>query len=552
MASGGAEGESCDLETGSDNAVDMSENMSNMNAPVYGETVSRQQYEGLAGQVASYQLILERFDKEMKEERERAKAEREDLLSEIEELKREKEMGPFTVVKNNNKRVRSPVQQAAMPGLSTQNRFEPISSKRLKGQQNVTVDDYDTDEDEEIIEATRAREAANGEGPSQTVTRNVPKKAAITTTTTTAQPAAAVTKKHSPDFIVRNLPAPAFERAMREKNVKVMVKPLPKGEQKMICEFENRGTVLEWLKENNVRGTTSTCRHERIGCALVKGISADYTEEEVKTELEQGINFQLKSVKRFKEPSEGERPFNWWVVTTENMDQIEEVKKQKWFYGCFQLRWEKYVATRAPRCFNCQQYRHLAKNCFRATRCANCKTEHETKRCLKKKPTNNMQPAELRTYYCVPCGTRGHFAGWARCPTFLRETESFRQKMQKQQDRNDDYTERKKQPQRRPNPEDFVVNEKRGGRKGPAPAPTTGRPVWIQQGEEQYNNQEQVSYDDVGDSWGDMDDEVRRLFGMDPMELMKKIRNFKGQTRNLNDSQKARAYLNFYSSLCPN
>lgn len=272
MACGGGDLIIQNLDTGDDNACDMSEDVSNMYAPVSGDTVTKQQYDGLAGQLASYQLILAKFEKELKDEHARSRAEREDLLSEIEELKRERELGPFTVVKAN-KRVRSPVQLSAAPGLSTSNRYEPISNKRQKGQPEV--DDYNTDEDEEIIEAARNR-ATTSDG-SATQAAVVPKRTATTATVsggtgpTAATSAAQNVKRHSPDFIIKNLPAPAFERAMREKNVKVMSKPLPRGEQKLICEFENRGVVLDWLKTNKVGGTTSTCKHERVGCAIAKG-----------------------------------------------------------------------------------------------------------------------------------------------------------------------------------------------------------------------------------------------------------------------------------------
>lgn len=163
-----------------------------------------------------------------------------------------------------------------------------------------------------------------------------------------------------------------------------------------------------------------------------------------------------------------------------------------------------------------------------------------------------MQPNELRRYYCVPCGTRGHYAGWAHCPTYLKETENFKLKQEKQQQRIDDYKERKNGHQWQLNQQDFEVSNPRERRKGPAPALTTGRerPIWVHRDDDEQDNQEQVR-DSTENPWEMMNIEIRRIFGTDPMKLMSKIRNFIAQTRNMDDQDKAGAYFNFYASLCP-
>lgn len=92
--------------------------------------------------------------------------------------------------------------------------------------------------------------------------------------------------------------------------------------------------------------------------------------------LESLVDFKITKVRRFAEPKEGMKPFHWWVVTTENREQILELKKIKFFTNSCPIKWEPYVSKRSPRCYNCQEHKHLAKNCFKKERCTRCKTTH--------------------------------------------------------------------------------------------------------------------------------------------------------------------------------
>lgn len=217
-----------------------------------------------------------------------------------------------------------------------------------------------TDDEEEAAGAARpiaqAAKTTNATAPKRH-TGATPNTAAKTT----IKPSNMDPKKalHSPDFIVKDLPGPAFKKAMRNQNVNVMAKILPDGQQKLTCEYENRDKVKSWLTENKVYGTKSTCNHERIGSIIAKGIHVGYSEEEVTQFLEEHVDFKVKKVCRFQEAVEGRRPFHWWIITTHNREQI------KWFMKTYQIKWENYESKRSPRCFNCQQYRHLSNNCFR-------------------------------------------------------------------------------------------------------------------------------------------------------------------------------------------
>lgn len=106
-------------------------------------------------------------------------------------------------------------------------------------------------------------------------------------------------KLDSPDYIVNKLPHPIFEKAMKAIGVQHDIKIKQNGKIHIKCNYESRPAVNKWLRENKVEGTTSTCNHERIGAAVVKGIHVDYTPEEVKEYLEELVDFKIDKVRRF-------------------------------------------------------------------------------------------------------------------------------------------------------------------------------------------------------------------------------------------------------------
>lgn len=78
----------------------------------------------------------------------------------------------------------------------------------------------------------------------------------------TPKPAIKEKTLDSPDFILDNLVAPKFERAMKELNVNYDAKIVRSGKQHVKCKYEDRAKVRAWCTANNVQGITSTCSHE--------------------------------------------------------------------------------------------------------------------------------------------------------------------------------------------------------------------------------------------------------------------------------------------------
>lgn len=373
-------------------------------------------------------------------------------------------------------------------------------------------------------------------------------------------------KLHSPDFHVSDLSVPKFEKEMQARNVQFTAKVLPNGSQRVRCNYEDRQQVREYMETNNVHGTTSTCNHERVGAAVVKGIHIDFEPEEVLNYLESHVDFKIAKVRRFQEKKDGVRPFHWWVVTTDTREQVLQLKNIRLFNNRYPISWEPYVSKRCPRCFRCQAYKHLARNCFKKWRCSKCKDNHEGNPCPLPDPTPDMSPSRMKKYFCHPCADAkqdnkgvGHWAGWALCPVKLALDDEYKTAHDQRtgKSKNDSSALRTMSPramQQIPTQEDFNINTRKGLRGVPAPImiTQTEKPNWgpapaPANRESAYQQQTGVSARNIGGAWADINRDTFDLFGMDADAMIDQVTSFVEYKNTLKTAaEMKKAYLGFY------
>lgn len=96
---------------------------------------------------------------------------------------------------------------------------------------------------------------------------------------------------------------------------------MPNGNQKVRCEYGDRGSVEAAIKKYSEGESTSTSNDERIGVSLVKGIHAEYEPKEILEQLEEKVDFKIKNIRRFQRKiGKGDKKLHWWVVTTETRE----------------------------------------------------------------------------------------------------------------------------------------------------------------------------------------------------------------------------------------
>lgn len=290
----------------------------------------------------------------------------------------------------------------------------------------------------------------------------------------------------------------------------------------------------QWLMKHGKGGSTGTCNDQRKGVSVVKGIHPEYTPEEVKQWMEEYVNFQILHVRHFeKEPKASSRTGSWWVITTDTKEQALTLKRTIKTFGSLRspIYWEQYESNRTTRCFRCQKYRHLSKNCLFPPRCALCAKKHLTDDCTLTFPIKGQQHDSI--YKCVNCDNKGHWAGSQECPLFLREANIAAARMAerrtaagtRQMGGNTGGTagagSQRGAEQRVPRPDEFIrrgKEERRGPQAVTNPVAPAG--AWRNKGEPEGNN---------GNLWDEINKGAEQLFGRTTASLMDECIRFKGE-----------------------
>ena len=530
---------------------------------------STQQLQQMQQAAAAKDLLIERLTKQLETLNNRSALEEEIKHGKRKERSSSEELNPsqkqlrteVPVVPTNNRfealmgleaesEVPSPMAtEERSPVVKAQPATKPVSGVRAKKMMKQD-DPYATCESDQEEEHACEMKISMPEGTNSAkeTTKPTKKDTAPAGAQTTAKPK----PLDSPDFVLENLNVAKFEKEMIARNINIDIKIVQSGKQHVKCANEHREAVRTWCKNNGVQGTTSTCNHERQGASIVKGIHVSYEAEEVQEYLESLVDFKISKIRRFAEPKEGEKPFHWWVVTTENRDQTFELKRIKFFRNSCPIKWEPYVSKRCPRCFNCQEYKHLAKNCFKKERCTRCKTAHPRAECKKPPMTANMSFEERQVYWCHPCQLRGHCADSLNCPTKLRYDEEQAERAMTQRTNNSRQATRQgpvRREQPPPSKEDFIVTSRKEARKVPAPVEAQQQPEWSRPGNSQGNKSVSAPY---VNAWAEIESTSNDLFGRTPAQMLALCEKFVVQTRNLGKHEKMTEYIRFYSYLsCP-
>lgn len=169
-------------------------------------------------------------------------------------------------------------------------------------------------------------------------------------------------------------------------------------------------TTQEKLKEKLFEFHTFTPKDDRIKRLVIKGLSSEYTPEEVEEDLKKlGLDF-LKVQNMYK----AKKTFsNMFLVSFPKTVQLNSVlKTTKFKYICYQkVEWCNYITNNngAVQCFRCQRFGHSASNCNYNQRCVKCTTNHGSDKCPKDENTKVA---------CVNCGGE-HSSNFRGCPNYI-------------------------------------------------------------------------------------------------------------------------------------
>lgn len=174
-------------------------------------------------------------------------------------------------------------------------------------------------------------------------------------------------------------------------------------------------SVKEILINNKIKFYSHTPREDKNRLLVLKNVSADYSENEVKEALLEIAPQFGESLKcnRMNFKDSDSLPFAYFRI------QLPPNAIAKPLTDCKRIlnqtvRWEPFRKHEIFQCHNCQRTGHPSSECEMGYRCVKCEVVHGPGECKRILDENNKDSA-----YCCNCKQKGHVASYRGCP-YLR------------------------------------------------------------------------------------------------------------------------------------
>ena len=166
--------------------------------------------------------------------------------------------------------------------------------------------------------------------------------------------------------------------------------------------------VINELRRRNIEYHTFSGRDERRNTYVIKGLQGGWSSQEVREALAaRGVDvFNVNLMKNVLSPI--------YVISTNKNISLSMLKEKVGVLLYTKVNIEKYANKRQiSQCHRCQEWGHVAANCFLRQACLKCAGAHFTHECIKPRDT----PAR-----CTNC-KGDHPANSVTCPVYLKRLE---------------------------------------------------------------------------------------------------------------------------------
>lgn len=192
-------------------------------------------------------------------------------------------------------------------------------------------------------------------------------------------------------------------------------------------------TIKSLLLELNTPYFTYTPKQDKCQTFLLKGLTHDEEEDNIKQELQhhEGENLKIIKVKKFSTKNSLKNNINLpiFLVQINSDSQSAELVKIKYLNHQV-IKWERIKKKVITQCFRCQRFGHTASNCCLSYRCVKCgNSNHEPGNC----PINTE--SDKKMLYCVQCKSYGHPASYKGCPRHIELINKIKAKKNEKSDK---------------------------------------------------------------------------------------------------------------------
>lgn len=176
--------------------------------------------------------------------------------------------------------------------------------------------------------------------------------------------------------------------------------------------IENHKKITEILIKNNQQYYTYTPKSLRPKTIVLKGISGEFNEQDIKDEIEE-LKLQNTNILKITKMKTSQKNSHRNIFLIQLTHDSELVHIKRVYTLLYQkIRWEHLRKSTIYQCKKCQRLGHANVNCNMPFRCVKCSETHEPGKCTIAEQSNK----ELLK--CANCGKSGHPANYRGCPYY--------------------------------------------------------------------------------------------------------------------------------------
>lgn len=300
-----------------------------------------------------------------------------------------------------------------------------------------------------------------------------------------------------------------------------------KGQQSIVAHNEADHLLIKSkLREKKIQFFSFAQQSERLKRLVMRGVHNVYTIEDIKSDLQEQnpsvVN--VTQMKSFKD----KKMLDLYLITFKSDVKLEEVKKSMRYCCNYVIKWDEYKKPgkfRGTQCFKCQNFGHHSNFCNLNPRCVRCSLPH---------PSNQCTMTKEETPKCVNCGGP-HAASYKGCESHKNYRQSLPKPKVQHKNQQTSYSNALKS--RQSQLENGTMSKQMQQNRQTADKQSFEKDV----GASVSNN-----------AFCSFDLEIKRLFKVDAIELMKRIKKFSNEySRIESDEGKGLAMLKFFLTFNP-
>lgn len=190
-------------------------------------------------------------------------------------------------------------------------------------------------------------------------------------------------------------------------------------------EFKKCRQILE---DENISYHTYTLKEEKPHSFVLKGIDSNPTVDEIKYDLENRHNINIKNIFKLKNTKRG-----IYVIQTDNSIHLKYLSNNIRYVCHTKITWERFNKQDPwVQCRRCQKLGHSTSNCHANPACVKCGADHWSRECTKVK----KEDAETHVYIkCANCNGK-HLAFSKECPVIQRRKQMVERIQNNRDERN--------------------------------------------------------------------------------------------------------------------